>query len=431
MRPIGGGVASTGESHRVTTLELFFDLVFVFAITQVTAMMAADPSALGALRGLVVLALLWWAWCSYAWLGNQARADEGPLRVSVVVAMGGLFVVALAIPETFSDRAGGLVAPVAFALAYALVRMVHLGVYYVAAAGDAGLRRTLRATAVPVSVAGAVLVAGAVAGPPYQLGLWLGALAIDYVGVYASGTSGWRVQSAAHFAERHGLIVIVALGESIVAVGAGVTGLPLSVPVVVAAALGLLVSLALWWLYFDVVALVAERALAAKQGPERTRQARDSYTYLHFPMVLGIVYLSLGLKKVLGYVGDSEHHDLGDALTGVPLWAMYGGVATYLLAHVAFRWRNIHTLNVHRFVAVAALLALAPVAAALPALAALAILAAVRVLLVAYDVVRFADARYNVRRGEHRSVVSAPVPEQAIRDVAMDGDPDREVESPR
>ncbi len=148
-------------------------------------------------------------------------------------------------------------------------------------------------------------------------------------------------------------------------------------------------------------------------------------------MVLGIVYLSLGLKKVLGYVGDSEHHDLGDALTGVPLWAMYGGVATYLLAHVAFRWRNIHTLNVHRFVAVAALLALAPVTAALPALAALAILAAVLVLLVAYEVVRFADARYNVRRGEHRAVVSAPVAEQAIRDVAMDDDPDREVENPR
>ena len=386
----------------MTTFELFFDLVFVFAFTQVTALMAAEPTALGVVRGLLLMGLLWWAWCSYAWLGNQAHAEEGVVRLTMLLAMAAMFVVALTIPEAFDDLPGGFDAPVVLALSYVTVRAVHLACYMVAAAGDPGLRRQLLVTAVPVGVAGAVLVVGAVVGPPYQTLLWGLALLIDYTGIWVTGTSGWRVNSAGHFAERHGLILIVALGESMVALGVGVSGYPVSWPVLVGAVLGIAVAGALWWLYFDVVARVAEQVLAATEGESRSRLARDSYTYLHFPMVVSVIFIALGLKKTLEYVADNEHHNLGDALTGVPLLAMYVGAATYLLAHVAFRWRNVHTWNWHRTIAAAALLALTPLAWRLPAIASLGLVAGVLVALVGYEVVRFGEAREQVRhRPEH------------------------------
>jgi low temperature requirement protein LtrA len=389
-------IRPTDEHSGVTTLELFFDLVFVFAITQVTALMADDLGWRGALRGLVLLALLWWAWCSYAWLGNQARADEGVVRAAVIVAMAALFLVALAIPGAWGDEGGGVSAPVLLAGCLAVVRLGHLAVYVVAAGGDAALRRTVLRTAVPVAVAAVLLVAGAVLGGAAQTALWALALLIDYSGVYLFG-GGWRLPAPGHFAERYGLIVIIALGESLIAVGVGAGDLPVTGPTIAAALLGLVVSLALWWLYFDVVAPVAERVLRRAQGQERVRLARDSYTYLHFPMVAGIIYLALGLKKVAQYVSDAEHHALTDPLTGTPLWALYGGVAAYLLAHLAFRERNIGSVNVPRAVTVVVLL-LAPLAVGpLPALAQLGVLAAVLVALIGFEVVRYAEARAAVR----------------------------------
>jgi low temperature requirement protein LtrA len=400
-RPSRGGrararVLPTTEHHTVTTLELFFDLVFVFAITQVTAFMAEDVGWRSAARGLVVLALLWFAWCSYAWLGNQARADEGVLRGAVMAAMGALFLVGLAIPEAWGDEGGGLSAPVVLAGAIAAVRLLHLAVYVLAAGEDAGLRAQVRRTAVPVVTAAVLLVVGAVVGGTAQTLLWVLALLVDYSGIYAGGRN-WRLPAPGHFAERHGLIVIIALGESIIAVGVGVTDLPLTVPIAAAALLGLTVSVCLWWAYFDVVAPVAERVLARKQGEDRVRLARDSYTYLHFPMVAGIIFLALGLKKVAEYVGDTEHHALTDPLKGTGLWALYAGVAVYLLAHLGFRLRNIGSVNRPRAV-VAVVLLLAPLAVRyLPALAQLGVLAAVLVAMLSFEVVRYADARARVR----------------------------------
>lgn len=390
-------VRSTDATHRVTTLELLFDLVFVFAFTQVTQLMADNPSAAGALRGLVVLSLLWFAWCSYAWLGNQAQADEGLVRLTIVIAMSAMFVVALAIPESFADFPGGLFAPFVFAACYALVRFLHIGCYWVAAGDDAELRRQLLLTAVPVVGAAGLLVAGGALGPPYQTGLWAAALLVDYAGIWLAGASGWRLPSPVHFAERHGLIVIVALGESLVAIGVGVADQPVSWPVIVASFLGVVIAVSLWWLYFDVVAHVAEGVLSRAQGADRSRLARDSYTYLHFPIVLSIIYLALGLKKVMQYVADTEHHDLSDALTGVPLLALYGGVAVHLLGHVAFRRRNTGTWNPHRSAVAALMLVLIPVAWRLPALAQLAIVAALLSALVGYEVWRFRVARDEVR----------------------------------
>ena len=388
-------IRPTSERSGVTTLELFFDLVFVFAITQVTAFMAQDLGWRSVLRGLVLLALLWWAWCSYAWLGNQARADEGIVRAAVIVAMAALFLVALAIPAAWGGASGSIRAPVLLAVALAVVRLGHLAVYAVAASGDRGLRRQLLRTALPVGAAAVLLVAGAVVGGPAQTGLWALALAVDYTGVYVAGTD-WRLPAPGHFAERHGLIVIIALGESLIAIGAAGAH-ALTVPSLAGALLGLTVSLALWWAYFDVVAPVAERVLRSKQGTERVRLARDSYTYLHFPMVAGIIYLALGLKKVALYVSDGAQHSLADPLPTTALWSLYGGVAVYLIAHLAFRLRNVGSINRPRAV-VAVFLLLAPlVIGFLPALAALGVLAAALTGLIAFEVVHYAEARARVR----------------------------------
>ena len=387
----------TDESHRVTSLELFFDLVFVYALTQVTALLAADPTWGGVARGSVILGMLWFAWCSYAWLGNQAKADEGVVRAGLVAAMMPMFVVALATIEAFDDLDGGWYGPLVFAVAMILVRAVHLLVYAIAAGDDRGLLLQLARTAASVSVWATLLVIGCFFDGTTQLVIWFAALTVDYLGIYFGGTEGWRLNAPSHFAERHGLIVIIALGESIVALGVGAAEKPVSGPLITAVVLGLVVSVAMWWAYFDVVAPVAERVLHSTQGADRARLGRDSYTYLHFPMVAGIVFLALGLKKVIEYVADSEHHDLVDPLTGVPLLALYGGVVMYLLAHVAFRLRNVHSVNRQRVVASAVLVALTPVAGRLPALAALGVLAAVLVALIGFESTRYAAARHSIR----------------------------------
>jgi low temperature requirement protein LtrA len=208
-------------------------------------------------------------------------------------------------------------------------------------------------------------------------------------GPYFFGSEGWKLVPG-HFAERHGLIVIIALGESIVAIGVG-TQTGVDAGVVAAAVFGIAVAAALWWLYFDVVALVAARRLSnAAEGRERNELARDSYSYLHFPMVAGIVLLALGLKKTLA--------DVGEPLHTVPAFAMLGGTALYLLAHVAFRLRNIRTLNKQRLVCAIVLLALVPLAVEIPSLLMLGILAAVLSGLIAYETVRFGELRARLRR---------------------------------
>ncbi|MEP6760083.1 MAG: low temperature requirement protein A [Sporichthyaceae bacterium] len=388
---------STDESHRVTSLELLFDLVFVYALTQVTALLAADTTWIGVTRGVVVLCMLWFAWCAYAWLGNQAKADEGVVRAGVVLAMMPLFVAALAIVESFDDIEGGWYGPLTLAVAVVLVRVMHLLVYAVAAGDDRGLQMQLVRTAVPVAVFAGLVIAGSFLDATAQLIVWAVAVTVDYVGIYLGGAEGWRLNAPAHFAERHGLVIIIALGESIVALGVGAADEPVSAPLVTAVVLGLGIAVAMWWAYFDVVAPVAERVLHRAQGAERARLGRDSYTYLHFPMLAGIVFLALGLKKVIGYVADTEHHELTDPLTGIPLLALYGGVALYLLAHVAFRLRNVKSLNRQRAVTVGVLIALVPVAWQLPALASLGLLATVLVALIGYESTVHADARRAIR----------------------------------
>jgi len=371
-----------GSEERVMPLELFFDLVFVLAITQCTALMSHDPSWEGLAKGLLVLGVLWWSWVGYAWLTSVVDPEEGAVRVTIFAAMAALLVAALCVPSVFENLAG------LFAGAYAVVRIAHIVLFFLASRDDPALRRSVRGLAVGTAIGVGLLVLAAFTDGLLQGALWALALALDAAGPFFFGSEGWKLVPH-HFAERHGLIVLIALGESIVAIGVGAE-VGVDAGVVVAAVIGTAVSAALWWLYFDVVALVAERRLEnAAPGRERNEIARDSFSYLHFPMVAGIVLVALGFKKTLAHVGDE--------LELVPATALLGGTALYLLAHVAFRWRNVHRFSAQRVLAAAACLALLPAALALPALATLALLATLLVVLVAYERVRFAELRARLR----------------------------------
>ncbi|MFF3684443.1 low temperature requirement protein A [Streptomyces sp. NPDC002187] len=368
---------ATDDSHRVTPAELFFDLVFVYAITQVTALMAAGPSILRLVGGMVVLALLWWCWCCFAWLGNVVRADTGSLFGVLVAVMAVVLIVSLTVPVVFADAEGGLPAPLLFVLCYGAVRMLHLVTYRLASPGDRALHAALRRTAL-LSVAPpfVLLLVGSAFTGLTQVLIWLGAVAIDYGGIYITGSSGWRVVSPGHFAERHGLIVIIALGESIVAIGVGVSGLPVDVPVIVAAAAGLLVVAGLWRLYFRQVGEAAEHRLFALTGDDRTRLARDVYTFLHLPLVAGVVLCALGMKKVLTQVADSGHYSLSEPLHGVVAWALTGGVGIFLLGSAAIILRTTGRVTTVLIAGGLVCLAAGAVVVLMPALAALVFLGA-------------------------------------------------------
>ena len=401
----GGGTGrarmrAVTERATVTRLELFFDLVFVFALTQVTALMADQPSGEGVLRGMLILSVLWWCWVGYAWLGNVVRADEGVIRLAMFGAMAALFVLALTIPESFDDLPGGLPGPVVFAAGYFVVRVAHLLLFLAISRNDPALRRQVLRFAPSVILGTSFLLIASQLDGPAQTAMWATALVADYLGTMLAGASGWRVNSAGHFAERHGLIIIVALGESIVSIGIGVTELPISWPIVFASALGLALSAGLWWAYFDVAALDSEHALAAAEGEKRARLARDGYSYLHLPMIAGIILLSLGLKKVLGYVGGDDGHSWVDPLYGVPLIALYGGVALFLLAHTGFRLRTTGVVEWPRLVAVLVLLAAMPAVASLPSLVTLAVLTALVAALVGFESLRYPEQRNRVRAHE-------------------------------
>jgi low temperature requirement protein LtrA len=370
------------EGENVTPLELFFDLVFVLALTQCTTLMAADPSWKSLGQGLLILGVLWWSWTGYAWLTSVVNPEEGAVRLVMFTAMAAFLVAALCVPEAF-DSLGLL-----FAVAYGVVRWSQIALFVLASRDDPRLRQSVIGLAGGTAVGVGLLLAASFFDGTLQGAVWALALLLDMAEPFFFGSEGWKLVPG-HFAERHGLIVIIALGESIVAIGVG-ADTAVDAGVVAAAVLGIAVTGALWWLYFDVVALVAKRRLEqAAEGRERNEMARDSYSYLHFPMVAGIVLLALGLKKTLG--------DVGEPLETVPAVAMLGGPALYLLAHIAMRLRNIRTLNRQRLLCAFLLVALVPAAVHLPALATLAILAAVLVTLIAYETWLYGERRGQVR----------------------------------
>ena len=367
----------------MSPLELFFDLVFVLALTQCTALMADHPSWEGLAQGMLMLALLWWSWVGYAWLTSVVDPEDDAVRISIFAAMAAFLIVALCVPNAFGDLA------LEFALAYGVVRAAQIALFVIASQDDAALRHSVSGLAGGTALGIGLLVAGALLGGAGQGVLWVLALLLDMGEPYLFGSEGWKLVPR-HFAERHGLIVIIALGESIVAIGAGAEA-GLTVGIATAAVLGIAMVAELWWIYFDVVAIVAGRRLErAQEGRERNEMARDSYSYLHFLLVAGIVLVALGLKKTLGQVDDP--------LETVPAFALLGGVAIYLLGHVAFRFRHIHTINKQRLVLALALFALLPAAIELPALAVVGLLTALLCAMIVYETISYGEGRARLRR---------------------------------
>ena len=385
------------EQATVTSLELFFDLVFVFALTQVTAFMADELSWQGILRGALVLMLLWWAWTAYAWPANIASTEERSIQLAILAGMAAMFVLALCIPEAFDDLPGGLQGPVVLAVCYLIFRAMHLVMYMILSREDAEFRKQVLRFAFSVAVSTALLLLASQFEGWQQTGLWMLALLADYVGTALGGFRGWRLPSPGHFSERHGLIIIIALGESIVAIGVGVAKEPITWVIIAASMLGLVLSSALWWAYFDVSALLGEHALATEPAETRARLARNAYSFAHLPLMLGIVLGAFGLKEVLLYVSDSSHHSLTDPLPTVALAALVGGVVTYLLGHVIFKWLTVHTLSVVRLAAAGVLLLAIPLIAGLPALVQLAIVTVIVVCAVLIESLVFAESRRKIR----------------------------------
>jgi low temperature requirement protein LtrA len=370
------------EGERVTPLELFFDLVFVLAITECTSLMSHHPSWSGLAQGLLVLGVLWWAWSGYAWLTSVIDPEAGAVRLVFFAAMAAMLLAAICVPEAFGHLA------LAFALAIGFFRVSNIALYAIAGRDQPGLRQSVRTLAVSTAIAVALLAAASAFDGLAQAGLWVLALALDFGGPYFFGVEGWQMVPG-HFAERHGLIIIIALGESIVEIGTGAAG-NLDLGIGVAAVLGVGVAAAMWWTYFDVVALVSARRLSeAEPGRVQNALARDSYSYLHLFLVAGIVLTAFGMKTSLAHTDAHLHW--------VTAFALCGGVAMYLLGLVAFRYRHTRTWNVPKLILSALLGILIPVATAIPALATLAIVAVLLTVLISREHVSYGERRDELR----------------------------------
>ena len=370
------------REQRVTPLELFFDLVFVFAFTQVTTVLSDDPTWGGLGHGLLILAALWWAWAAYAWLTNTVDPGEGAVWGAMLVAMAAMFVAALAVPDAFGRHG------VVFGVAFLIVNVMHLTLYALGARGDRDLSAAILRIAPSALVGASLIIAAGFVHGWLRSVLWLAALAVGFFGPLLGGMSGWRVQPA-HFVERHGLIVIIAIGESLIAIGLGARGTELDAGAIVAAVLGLAMTSSFWLAYFDFFPIRAQQLLTDRSGTQRTALARDAYTYLHLPMVAGIVLFAFAMKTTLAHVGDEL-----DVISAVGLCA---GPALYLFAYVALRLRVSGTLGRGRLVAAVASALLLPIALVVPALVALTLVTAVWVALHAYEIIWWREARARTR----------------------------------
>jgi len=379
-----------GVEQRATSLELFYDLVFVFAVTQVSHLLLEHLTWEGVGQSALVLLVVWWSWNYTTWVTNELAPESIVVRLLLIALMLGSLLMAIAIPEAFGEQA------LLFAGSYVAIQVGrHTFLTFVAA--ERGTPEARRAGRILVwfAAAGVLWIAGALADGSARTALWLAALALDYgaplvtfwlPGVQRLRPEAWEVGTE-HFAERFQLFIIIALGESIVVTGATTAQLDLTTATVAAFAVAFLASAALWWLYFNLVAAIAARRLARAES--RTLLARDAYTYLHVVLVAGILLNAVGDELVIAHPSD----ELPDA----ELAAVVCGPALYLLGHVALRLRMTGTIAGRRLAGAIACLAIGAVGTALPALAVAALLVAVLVAVIVADQVA---AKRRSRRGE-------------------------------
>ncbi|HEY4153468.1 MAG TPA: low temperature requirement protein A [Pseudolysinimonas sp.] len=362
------------EGRRVSNFELLFDLVFVFGFTQVTGIMIHGhqidpPNGLPVLEAITILGLLWGVWTSFGWFANQARADRGLLRLGLALAMVLIFVAALAVPNAFHPAGGEPRSAIIFVVCFAAVRVLHGFLIFRAAEGDAPLRRQILITdfsSLPVTIA--VLIVGALLGGPAQVWIWFGAALLDAAIVAFTSIGGsWRIHSPSHWAERFNLVVMLALGESVVSIGVGVASRPLVWQVLVGAVLAIVGAITLWWLYFHRVSAGAEHALAARTGTDRVDAATVGYTYLHYLIVTGIIITATGIEVTMHAIASPEPLGWFGGAT------LAGGVSLYQLATVFFWLRLTGQWLMVRLIVAAALVPGVVLAAMIPPMASLVI----------------------------------------------------------
>ena len=371
------------ESERKTSyLELFFDLVFVFAFTQVTALILEDTSLAGFARATLVLAMVWWAWSAYTWMTNAIDVENSVTRLLMFTAMTAAFFMALAVPHAFQDEAAW------FAVAYFVVRVLNASLYSWGARRDRVLLHSLVRLMPWFLLAACVALAGGFVSVDYRGWVWLASLVIDVVGTLTVAQVEWHV-SPSHFAERFALIVIIALGESIVSIGVATAGLERDATYAVSVVVAFAGVAALWWAYFDFTAVAAERSLRRATGHRRGQLARDVFTYFHFPMVLGIMFYAFAAKKTL-------EHPL-DPLSKAGRWALGLGIAFFLAGFVLARFRVIRRVAWERIAAAGLALAAALILRQVDAIVTLGVVVAVLVLSVAVETARLREIRAEVR----------------------------------
>ncbi|MGW4462728.1 low temperature requirement protein A [Micromonospora sp. NPDC004704] len=417
-------IRAAGEGTRVNRLELFFDLVFVYAFFNIARATTDNLTGIGLLHALLIISLLWWCWIAYAWAGNSIRASEGMVPAVLFTVMAAIFVVALTISEAFVDIPGGLSGPLVFACCYFVIRILFVVLQWHVVVDQPLLRAQLSRVSLTIVVSTAFLLLAALV-PPHlpegsartwtQIGFWMLAIVAEYGSGYLGAPRGWRIASADHWAERFSLILLVAFGELIISVGVGGTQLPhpITWPLVIAAVLGIVVTAALWWAYFDIVALAAEQALHAAHGLQRVILARDAYIYLHLPMIAGLMLLSLGGKEALKHIGDPKVSH--GPMHPIAVTLLYGGMILYLLGHLGFQLRMLGTVTWTRVGAVVLTSALIPLAIQVPGLLALGLLAAVSVALVGSELVLLAGSRRSIREAVLEERLASEARETAWR----------------
>ena len=371
------------QERHASYLELFFDLVFVFAVTQVTALALADPSAGGLARAALVLGLLWWTWGGYAWLTNAIDIENVAARVLVMGAMAGTFFMALAVPRAYDVDGAWFVVP------YFVVRVMHVAIYTWGLRGDPDHQRAVKKLAPYFLVAPAIALAGGfVEDETIRTSIWVGSLALDLGGALTVGSAGFRV-SAAHFAERYGLFVIIALGESIVAIGVGAAGLEHDLTFALAVVIAFAGVAALWWSHFDFSAVAAERALRRADPVRRAPLARDVYSYFHYPAILGIVFYAVAAEKTVA------HPD--EPLSGGGRAALGLGIALFLLTAILGRFRVIRRIAWERLAGGVAAIVAVVVFSGLEAMWLLALVVALLVAVTAAESARLREIRRRLR----------------------------------
>lgn len=363
-----------GRGERVSTLELFFDLVFVFTITQLTAVLARHPNGRGLAQVAIMLGLIWWMYGGYAWLTNAVAPDSVDRRLLLFGGMAAYLVLALSIPRSFSSS--GL----AFGLSYLAIVSVHAALFL--RTSSASVFRAVLGIAPFNGVSALVVLAGGIVGGTLQYALWAAAVVLEWITPYLIDDSGFEVKPA-HFVERHGLVVIIALGESVVAVGIGAAGLHVNLSLVGVALLGLLLSACLWWLYFGGDDERAERALLAASAKRRPRLAVEAFGHWHLALLLGVIAVASALRRSTGHAFAS--------LSFAHALALAGGVALFLAGDVGFR----STLGIAggRWRTVAAVVALTTIPLGTSGAAAFQIGTLVVLLVAAFAVERYAPKR--------------------------------------